>query len=84
MKWEDKQAAINIYDELDRRFGQDTAPAVRKWVAKALLHKGDMLKWQDEQAAKAVYEELVRRFGQDTAQEVRESVEKACNNVASK
>jgi hypothetical protein len=36
--------AIAVYDEIDRRFGQDDTPGIRKWVAEALVYKGVTLK----------------------------------------
>ncbi|MDR2690376.1 MAG: tetratricopeptide repeat protein, partial [Azoarcus sp.] len=39
-------AAIAVYDEIDRRFDEDESPAVRQWVAKALVNKGRVLEEQ--------------------------------------
>ena len=69
------QDVIAVLDELDRYFGADTIPAVRKLVAAGLRIKGMTLgnldKSQDEIA---VYDELDRRFGADTAPAVCEQV----------
>ena len=67
--------AIAVYEELDKRFGADTVPAVREQVAKGLVHKGFMLGQLDRPEDEiVVYEELDKRFGADTTPAVREQV----------
>ena len=69
------EEAVSVYDELDRRFGNDESPGAREQVARGLLFKGVTLgklgKLEEEIAA---YDELDRRFGQDKSPEVREQV----------
>ncbi|MDR3352969.1 MAG: tetratricopeptide repeat protein [Zoogloeaceae bacterium] len=68
-------AAIAVYDEVDRRFGQDASPGVRELVARALFDKGETLVQQDKpDAAITVYDEIERRFGQDASLGVFEPV----------
>jgi len=73
--------AIAVYDEIERRFGRDTAPGVREQVAKALFNKGVTLRQQKKtEEAIAVYDDIVRRFGKNTSPGVRKQVAKALNN----
>ncbi|MDR0717399.1 MAG: tetratricopeptide repeat protein [Azoarcus sp.] len=65
-------AAMAVYEEIDRRFGKDVSPDVREPVALALVNKGLILGQQGKpDAAMAVYEEIDRRFGQDASLGVR-------------
>ena len=76
------QDEIAVYDELDRRFGADATPVVRKQVASGLVNKGVTLGQLDRsQDAIAVYDELDRRFGADTTLAVSELVAKGLNSV---
>ncbi|WP_019098334.1 hypothetical protein [Pseudomonas putida] len=34
------EEAIDIFDDIEQRYGQDDSPALREQVAKALLNKG--------------------------------------------
>jgi tetratricopeptide (TPR) repeat protein len=64
--------ALAVYEEIDRRFSQDTSPDVRMLVALALFSKGATLGEQGKTGESlAVYEEIDRRFGQDTSPDVR-------------
>jgi preprotein translocase subunit SecA len=69
---------ISVYDEVLRRFGDATEPAMREQVARALLYKGfrlgDLNRSEDEIS---VYDEVVRRFGNATEPAVRELMAKA-------
>ncbi|MDR0736667.1 MAG: TIR domain-containing protein [Zoogloeaceae bacterium] len=68
-------AAIAVFDDADRRFGQDASPAVRTVLANALEGKGVALHRQGEtDAALAICDELDRRFGQDTSLPTRFAV----------
>jgi tetratricopeptide (TPR) repeat protein len=40
------EEALTVFNQVDRRFGQDQSPAVREWVVKALLQKGLILEKQ--------------------------------------
>lgn len=69
------EEAVSVYDELDRRFGNDESPGAREQVARGLLHKGVALgKLGKPEEEIAAYDELDRRFGQDKSPEVREQV----------
>jgi hypothetical protein len=58
--------AVEILDELDRKFGQDKSHDMRELVASALFHKGVALVRQaDPPAALAVIEEMEKRFRED-------------------
>ena len=71
------EEAIAVYDEIDRRFGKDEAPAVREQVAKGLVYKGVTLGTLGKSEEEiAVYDEIDRRFGKDEAPAVREQVVK--------
>ena len=70
--------AISVCEELDRRFGQDEVPEVRKAVVQGLCNKGlslSMLKKSEE--AVVVYDEIDTRFGLDESPGVREQVANA-------
>jgi hypothetical protein len=68
--------AIAVYDEIDRRFGQDDTYGVREEIARALLDKGlTLLERQGKSVeAIAVYDEIVRHFGKDDTPSVRKLV----------
>jgi tetratricopeptide (TPR) repeat protein len=66
---------IGVYDEVVRRFGEDTQPGVRELVAKALVSKGFALAASNRsEDAIGAYDEVVRRFGEDTQPGVRQEV----------
>jgi tetratricopeptide (TPR) repeat protein len=72
---------IAAYDEVVRRFGDDTEPALREQVAKALYNKGFRLgALNRSEDAITAYDEVVRRFGDDTEPALREQVAKALYN----
>ena len=72
---------IAVYDDIDQRFGQDTAPVVREQVARALSNKGFTLgKLDNPERAIAVYDNIDQRFGKDTVPGVREQVAGALSN----
>jgi hypothetical protein len=58
-----------VYDEIDRRFGKDDDPEVRREAAKALLAKlkGHKGQGNDTEATLAFYADINRRFGKDDA-----------------
>ncbi|HHT9115414.1 MAG TPA: hypothetical protein ACFYEL_02985, partial [Candidatus Wunengus californicus] len=69
------------YDEVVRRFGEATEPALRERVAKALVNKGITLGSLNQSKDEiAVYDEVVRRFGEATEPALREEVAKALVN----
>ena len=72
---------IQACDELLRRFGDATEPALRERVAKALVNKGITLGQlsRSEEAVQA-YDEVVRRLGDATEPALREQVAKALVN----
>jgi TolA-binding protein len=70
--------AISAYDEVVRRCGDATEPALRELVAKALVNKGVVLgALKRIEDASGVYDEVVRRFGDATEPALREQVAKA-------
>lgn len=74
--------AIAVYDELDKRFGADTTPAVREQVAKGLFNKGITLGQLDKPEDEiAVYDELDKRFGADTTPAMRAQVARGLNGA---
>jgi tetratricopeptide (TPR) repeat protein len=40
------EEALTVFNQVDRRFGEDKSPAVREWVVKALVQKGMILEKQ--------------------------------------
>ena len=74
--------AIDVYDDLDQRFGTDPSPAVRERVVKGLVNKGATLgKLDQPNQAFAVYDDLDQRFGADPTPAVREQLALARNNL---
>jgi tetratricopeptide (TPR) repeat protein len=67
-------AALAVYDEIERRFGQETHSAIRAQYVHALVEKG--LAWQinDPDAEMAAYDEVIRRFGEDKTPGVQAQV----------
>jgi tetratricopeptide (TPR) repeat protein len=69
---------IVAYDEIDRRYKEDTRPEIREQVAMALFNKGVSLgQLFRSKEAIAVYDEIDRRYKEDTRAEIREQVAKA-------
>ena len=53
-------------EEIDRRFGEDPDPALRREVARALLYKGDALVEYDQpDEAAAAMDTIVALYGED-------------------
>ena len=76
------EEAIQVYEALDARFGQDTSPGVREPVAKGLMNKGFRLGTLGRfEEAIQVYEALDARFGQDASPGVREQVARVLNGL---
>lgn len=66
---------VSVYDEIEDRFGDDSAPGVREQVSAALVNKGLTLDELDRSEAElAIYEQVVDRFGDDSTPGVREQV----------
>jgi len=60
------RAAVSAYDRLDKRYSQETDPAIRAVVADSLFKKGETLAEQGNvRAAIVVYEEIGRRYAED-------------------
>ncbi|MDR2165709.1 MAG: CDC27 family protein [Zoogloeaceae bacterium] len=71
-------AAITIYDEIERRFGKDDSPGVREQVARALLDRGHILFQRGKYyVAITAYDQVKHRFGKDDTPGVREQVARA-------
>ncbi|MGY8660836.1 tetratricopeptide repeat protein [Bradyrhizobium sp. UFLA05-109] len=70
--------AIAVCDDLVRRFGTATEPALRKEVAEALVYKGNALGLLDRNDEEIVaYDDVVRRFGAASEPGLREQVAEA-------
>jgi hypothetical protein len=69
--------AMEVYDEVVRRFGDATEPALRDRVARALINKGIALGVQKRNAEAMEVYEVVRRFGDATEPALREQVQRA-------
>jgi tetratricopeptide (TPR) repeat protein len=73
--------AITVYDEIDRLYGNDQAPALRLLVARSLFNKAFIL----DQIGRSgdsirVYDDIGIRYGEDDAPGLREQVSKGMNN----
>jgi tetratricopeptide (TPR) repeat protein len=72
---------LAVYEDVVRRFGTATEPAVREQVAKVLFNKGVTLgQLQRSAEALAAYDEVTARFQDAAEPAVREQVAKALNN----
>jgi tetratricopeptide (TPR) repeat protein len=72
------EAEITSYDEVIRRFGGASEPALREMVAMALVNKGFRLGALGRgEAAIASYDEVIHRFGDASEPALREQVAKA-------
>ena len=81
--------AVETYEQLVERFGDDEHPALRRLVASALLSSGIALEQQGRYArAVAAYEDVFARFRADPDPEVRDtcargaSTTRACGSSA--
>ncbi|MFM8444830.1 MAG: tetratricopeptide repeat protein [Methylococcus sp.] len=73
--------AIDVYDDLDQRFGTDPSPAVRERVVKGLFNKAVTLgELGQSKEAIDIYDDLDQRFGTDPSPAVRERVVKGLVN----
>ena len=73
--------AVEAYDEIVRRFGEDPDPELRRQTARALFNKGVALgRLERPQEEIGVYDEIVRRFGEDPDPELRRQTAKALSN----
>lgn len=76
------EESIDVYEEIDRRFGSDTLPKTRELVVMGLRSKGLTLGKQGKfKEAIKVYEEIDRRFGREASPGIREQVSKALNGL---
>ncbi|MCL2875170.1 MAG: tetratricopeptide repeat protein [Betaproteobacteria bacterium] len=65
----DTAAAIAVYDDIVRRFGNDKDPNIRHDVGVTLLRKSEALRLAgNNQGTIDVYDEIVKRFGKDNAE----------------
>ena len=72
---------IQAYDEVLRRVGDATEPALREQVARALFNKGFRLgRLNRSEEEIQAYDEVLRRFGDATEPALRERVGKALVN----
>ena len=83
LEWEmdHSQESISAYDEVVRRLGKASEPALREAVAKAQFNKGvrlGQLGRSEEEIAS--YDEVVRRFGEASEPALREQVAMALVN----
>jgi tetratricopeptide (TPR) repeat protein len=75
------EAALAAYDEMVRRFGEASEPALRVLLAKAILNRGvtlGKLERSDEEIG--AYDEVVRRFGEASEPALRVLLAKALLN----
>ena len=72
---------LEQYDQITRRFGDATEPALSERVARALVNKGITLGQIGKSAEEiSAYEEVIRRFGDATEPGLREQVAMALVN----
>ena len=75
------EEALQVYKQVDARYGKDTDPGVRKQVAKALFSQGFVLgELGSFEEALQVYKQVDERYGKDTDPGVREPVASALFN----
>ena len=71
----ESEAAIETYDQVIKRFGDDNTPEVRAQVAWALVFKGiTQGQLGEPEAEVATYDQVIKRFGDDDTPEVRAQV----------
>lgn len=76
------EAAIATYDEVVRRFGDATQPALCILVARALVNRGALEgQLNKPEVAEATFLEVLRRFGDATEPALREQVTNALNGA---
>jgi tetratricopeptide (TPR) repeat protein len=69
------EEAIAVFEEIDRRFGQDSDVNIRGQVAKVLVCKGDILSnLKRGREALDIFEQADRRFGKDEHSIARDMV----------
>jgi tetratricopeptide (TPR) repeat protein len=70
----DVQALVAVYDEIDRRFGKDNDPEIKRQAVLTLIKKNNN-KWQrrNVQVNLATYDDINKRFGKDDVK-VREKI----------
>jgi tetratricopeptide (TPR) repeat protein len=75
------EEAIEVYDDLVQRFGDEIGELLREYVAMALVNKGYQLGvlGRSEQEIRA-YDEVIKRYGEDAGGGLREQVAKALRN----
>jgi tetratricopeptide (TPR) repeat protein len=76
------EEAIQSYDEVIKRFGEASEPAIRQQMARAFFNKGVRLGElnRNEEAIQA-YDELIKRFGEATEPVIRKIVAHALNGI---
>ena len=75
------EEALQVYKQVDERYGKDTDLGVRGPVAKALVNQGVVLEQIDRsREALQVFKQVSERYGKDTDPGVRERVAKALFN----
>lgn len=75
------EEALDVFDEVTRRYGESNASALIKLAANALIRKGDVL-WALRRFEEALvaFEEVVLRYGTEEAPPIREIVAMAIRN----
>jgi len=64
----DLLAAVAVYDDIVRRFGNDSDPGIRNAVGRTLLKKSESLRLAgDARGAVTAYDELIQHFDRDNS-----------------
>jgi tetratricopeptide (TPR) repeat protein len=75
--------AISVYDDMDKLYGHDEFPSIRKQVARALVNKGIILGLLNRsEEAISIYDEIIKRYEGDERPRMRETVAIALNGRA--
>lgn len=76
-----RQEAVEVYDEIDRRFGRNASPVMREQVAGALVNKGAALGQRGlHKDAIIVSDQILQRYGSDDSPAMREHISGALIN----
>ena len=75
------EEVLQVYKQVDERYGKDTDPSVREQVASALVNQGAVFgKLGRSEEEIGIYEMVNERYGEETDPGVREEVAKALLN----
>jgi tetratricopeptide (TPR) repeat protein len=71
------EAAIAVFDEVERRFGKDEQPDIRLQYVRSLVAKGWAWNNLDPVKAASVFDDAIRRFGNDPSPTIQRDIIRA-------